>query len=775
LADAPNAQAFPTFAEVRVARAASEAWLLDRGGQPLQEIRVDSHARRLAWVPLAEISPTLRAAVLRAEDRRFYEHAGVDWRAIAGALVHALRGARPRGASTLSMQVASLVAEPAGAARGRRGLGQKWRQIRDARELERHWRKDEIFEAYLNLVSFRGELQGIGAASRGLFNKDPHGLDAEESALLAALLRAPNAPAARVARTACAIARGVGEDEARALSSGSGRTSPASAAQRSDAPGRDDRASPVDCAPLQRLARTRIRPHYFIERRADLAPVLGARWAPRLAPGGSVRTTLRADLQRFVAAALSRNLSDLRARRVHDGAVLVVDHASGEVLAYVANGGAQASASQVDGIRARRQAGSVLKPFLYALAFEERLLTPETLLDDNAADFAVGGGVYRPASFDRTFRGLVPAKVALASSLNVPAVRVLLMTGVDPLLERLQRAGFTGLREAEHYGPSLALGTADITLWELVTAYATLARGGERPTLRWMGGEGDAAAQAVPDVGAGGRRSNGPAAKAAGDAKGKQLSLAIPAGPSVGSGVDVGDESRRAYQPATTALIARVLSDRESRALVFGLDNPLATRFWAAAKTGTSKDMRDNWCVGFTDRYTIGVWMGNFDGQPMQDVSGITGAAPLWARVADYLHAQSPSRAPTLPEGVTERRGPRGLELYLSGTEPPERGLRGRSPRPVARITYPAADTLFALDPEIPVDRQAVLFEAEGLRRGDRWRLNGKNLSGRGAAAPWRPRPGQHVLELVDAQGHALDHVRFEVRGNVGRSRALAR
>jgi penicillin-binding protein 1C len=196
----------PGFDEVRRAHRPSEAQLLDRHGALIHELRVDNSVRRLPWVPLSEMSPALVDAVVRAEDRRFFEHGGVDWRALGDAAIDTFLKGSPRGASTLSMQVAAMLEPALRAAGSHRTVTQKWDQIRAARALEARWAKREILEAYLNLSPFRGELTGIGAAARGLFDKVPSGLDAREAATLAALLRGPNAPPDVVARRACGVA-----------------------------------------------------------------------------------------------------------------------------------------------------------------------------------------------------------------------------------------------------------------------------------------------------------------------------------------------------------------------------------------------------------------------------------------------------------------------------------------------------------------------------------------------------------------------------------------
>jgi len=201
-----NAWTMPTYQEVRQAYVKSDSTLLDRRGQILHELRTDPDRRRLEWVSLKNISPSLQEAVIAAEDRRFYEHSGIDYQAFATALCQGLTSAGLRGASTISMQLAARMDKDLRAVKGRKSIWQKGKQALAAREMERSWSKDQILEAYLNLVTFRGELQGIAASSRGLFGKDPHGLDQSESLILAALIRSPGAPSANLSKRALHLA-----------------------------------------------------------------------------------------------------------------------------------------------------------------------------------------------------------------------------------------------------------------------------------------------------------------------------------------------------------------------------------------------------------------------------------------------------------------------------------------------------------------------------------------------------------------------------------------
>lgn len=669
----------PAFDQVRAAWPTSEATLLDRHGVLLQEVRLDHRARRTDWTALADVSPAMQAAVLLAEDRRFLDHGGVDWLAAAKAALTNWLAERPRGASTISMQVAALL-DPGLAARGgRRGVAEKWRQMQAAHELEAAWSKAEILEAYLNLTPFRGDLVGIDSAARALFDKRPAGLGETEALVLAALIRAPGARPDAVARRACTLAA--------ALPGG-----PA-------------------CRTVTALAKNSLTGRHPIVPAANLAPHLARRLLAT--PGQRIASTLDAGLQVAVRAILAEQLGGLAGRNVEDAAALVADNLSGEVLAYVSLGGPASASPESDGVQALRQAGSTLKPFLYALALERRYLTAASLLEDRPLALATAGGNYAPENYDHRHRGLASLRQALAGSLNIPAVRTLELVGADLFAERLAGLGFTGLTEAaDFYGPALALGSLDVSLWQLVGAYRALANGGRLGELHLIPGR---------------------------------------------------SRSRRVTDPGAAWIVADILADRSARATTFGLENALATPFWSAVKTGTSKDMRDNWCIGFSDRYTVGVWVGNFSGAPMHDVSGVSGAAPAWRLIMAHLHAGRPSSPPKPPARLQHRQvalpgeAPR-MEWFLAGTTPGASDWAAA--RPPAAIVQPGDGDILAYDPDIPAVSQRLGLKASHAPAGSRWQMNGTDWE----ADSWPLRRGRHRLALVDAGGAALDEVEFEVR-----------
>jgi penicillin-binding protein 1C len=700
------AQALPTFADVRTAHRPSDATLFDRDGVPLQTLRTDASVRRLAWVPLADMSPALLQAIVLSEDQRFYEHSGVDWSAVAQSAWGNLWNLKTRGASTLTMQLAGLLDDGLARPAGGRSIVQKIDQAFTATQLDARWKKSEILEAYLNSVPLRGEIVGIDALAQTLFDKHASGLDAQEAAVAAALVRGPNAKAELVAQRACGVLR----------------------------------LQQVDCKGVASLTETalarpggmplgeQLAPHFA---RQVVVPTSAATGAA--ASAAQPRSTLIAGLQRVAIAALRRQLAELNGRNVEDGAIVVLDNASGEVLAWVGSSGDMSGAAQVDGVLARRQPGSTLKPFVYALAFEKRLITPASLIDDSPAQLATTNGLYLPQNYDHDFKGWVSARTALGASLNVPAVRVGAMLGPDALALRLNAFGLNLPQPGGYYGSALALGSADVTLLALTNAYRTLANGGLYT----------------------------PVALAALQAQRSQ--------------------PRRVADPAAVFLVTDILADNNARARTFGLTSLLATRGFAAVKTGTSKDMRDNWCVGFTDHYTVGVWIGNASGEAMHGVSGISGAAPVWQALVKHLHEGRPSRPPPAPSGVVRehvrfeaQREPAREEWFMNGTEQAQQRasaqLAGASAGVGAGsglvnaarfgIVSPRDGSIFAIDPDIPPTAQRISFEGEP----GTWVLDGKRLG----VAPrwsWAPWPGRHELSLVGRSGETLQIVHFEVRG----------
>jgi penicillin-binding protein 1C len=565
------AHATPSFNEVKASHQPSDTLVLDRHGEVLHRLRTNTAVRRGQWVALGDVSPALRTALVLSENKRFYEHSGVDWRAASAAAWGNLWNTKTRGASTITMQLAGLLDATLMRGSAGRSVVQKLGQTLSAQSLERTWRKDQILEAYLNLVPLKGELVGIDALSQSLFGKAAHGLDAREAAVASALVRAPNAAVNQVVQRACAVLKDL-EPSTQAVG----------------CQGLDFFVSGA----LQRrgyAASEGIAPH--VARRASASAATTGNTIANTT-STSITTTLSAPLQRFAVKTLQQHLRELGGRHVEDAALVVLDNATGEVLAWVGSSGVLSDAQEVDFVTALRQPGFTLKPFLYAQAIAQRRITAASLLEDSGTQIQTSGGLYIPQNYDRQFKGWVSARTALGASLNVPAVRALVMVSPHAFHAQLVALGLPLKESGDYYGYSLALGSAEVSLLNLANAYRALANGGRAdPTTLTL----------------------------------RPTAVPAPAPAPVRAIAPVLD-------PRAAFIVGDILSDANSRARTFGTDNVLATRFWSAVKTGTSKDMRDNWALGYSQRYTVGVWVGNASGEPMWDVSGTTGAAPSGLR-----------------------------------------------------------------------------------------------------------------------------------------------
>lgn len=700
--------------------------LEDRHGLVLRATRTRDGARG-GWVPLAELDPKVLQAFLALEDHRFFEHRGVDLRAVARALRDNLAAGRVRsGGSTITMQTARLIRRTPHTAGG------KLAQMLWALRIENRLDKQSVLEQYLNRVPLGQGTSGVAAAAALYFDGDARHLSWGQAALLAALAHAPardnplEAPERARARRALALRRLVEL----------GRLAPAEAERAGAEPLRvRPRAAPF------------FAPH-FTTRVLQWAELEGR------APHGVWTTSLDLGLQQALEAEVRHTVDLLRERTVAHAAAVVLDNASGEILAWVGSPDFFAdTAGQVDMVVSPRQPGSALKPFLYGLAFD-RGYTAATVLPDVPRAYPTSVGPYRPRNYDRAFHGPVRVREALASSYNVPAVELAHRVGGGSLLRTLRLAGFESLtRDAGYYGLGLALGNGDVTLLELANGYRALANGGTwRPAVWRRGGE------------LSGR----------------------------------GPRERRVMSRGAAVLALDLLRDPVARIPGFGRDTPLDFPFPAAAKTGTSRHFTDNWAVATTERFTVAVWVGNFSGRPMQGVGGITGAGPLLHRAVLLVARRYPPGALAEPgeAGATRTRICRlsGLaptsycpttdEWFLPGTGPGRpcdwhgphgvalpveyaEWLAAAAPvgRPVThapafRIVAPRDGDRYELP--VGVERRYATLALQAVGADDapvRWFVDGRALR----EARWALQPGAHVIRAETPVG-AADQVRITVR-----------
>lgn len=699
--------------------------LEDRGGLPLRATRAADGSRG-GWTPVAEVDPRLVQAFISAEDHRFYAHHGVDVRSVARAAWVDVRGGRRSGASTLTMQTARLL----------RPLDRSWtgkaRQAMWALRLEAHLQKRAILEQYLNRVPLGQGAVGVSAASSLYFGASARELSLGQAALLAGIARSPSRDNPLMSPDRARARRNVVLRRMRRL----GYATPDEVARAMDEPVFPPRQAASFLAP------------HFTTRVLQWAEASGKR-------DGTVRTSLDLELQALLEAEVRHTVRVLHDRGAHHAAAVVLDNSTGEVLAWVGSPDfTEPKVGQVDMVVSPRQPGSALKPFLYGLAFD-RGHTAATVIPDVPHSFATAMGPYRPQNYDRRYHGPVRARVALASSYNVPAVELADRLGVEALLTTLHRAGFASLAHpAPYYGIGLALGNGDVTLLELANAYRALANGGEWMPYRY-----------------------------------------VPASPG-----EPAPRRERVMSRQAAALVIDILSDPDARAPGFGNETPFDFPFPAAAKTGTSRHFTDNWAVGVTRGFTVAVWVGDFSGRPMEGVSGISGAGPLLYRsmlaVASHRAPGAlplPQEAGLVPVRVCQLSGLRAtpacpslVEWFIPGTEPThvddwEQAGRLSLPDEYAEWAaaeggrWPqmtrAADTRFRiLSPrdgdryEVPAGVEAryatLSFHAAGTNAPVRWFVDGVEVPG----ARWRLAAGAHRVRAETGAGQSSE-VRIVVAG----------
>ena len=630
----------------------------DRNGKTLRETRVGERFRR--EVTYSEIPANVIHAMLAAEDKRFFSHSGVDWLAAGRAAVSsAYAGRKTSGASTISQQLIKLsVPRP-------RTLMTKVIEMATALRLEQIWPKEEILAAYLNRLDFGNLNFGVAAAANYYFGKPLSDLSNAEAALLAGLpwnpaRLNPHANAAGAKRRQETVLRRMREsgwlaqeEYERAVAE----------ALRYERPRRVFNAPHFVDLVLQREGRELARDE---DRNTGFQPVRTAGVPPavqgddrqdarlphsrdgrdpsRGRSRGEVRTTLDLDLNRFIERSVTERLASLRAENVRDAAAVVLDNRTGEVLGFVGSENYFAPGSgMVNGAMQPRSAGSTIKPITYLLAFE-RGDTAATIVPDVPTEFPTPTGPYRPENYHRHCQGPARYREALACSLNIPAVKVLQsLGGAAPLQRRLQAWGVTTLpKPPDEYGLGLTIGNAEVRLLELANLYATLARMGEWRPYRLLECASPLALSPVQ-----GQSGRGLPHSKGGAAFGKNRDFE--------NRTDDGDAQTGATRSQLCWLIADMLSDNAARTPAFGANSALRFDFPVACKTGTSTDFRDNWTVGYTPEFTVAVWVGNFNGSPMREVSGVTGAAPIMHDVMEYLRRRFGTTWFARPSAVVER------------------------------------------------------------------------------------------------------------------------
>ena len=618
--------------------------ILDRNGNPLYEI-LDPNAGRRTYRQLDKISPYMVAATIATEDKAFYSHPGFDVLAIFRAFWQNYQsGETVSGASTITQQLArALLFSPQ--ERSEQTYNRKVREAILAAEITRRYTKDQILELYLNEIYFGNMAYGVEAAAETYFGVTADRLTLGQASFLAGL---PQAPAVYDVYTNPTAAFARHEDVLRLMWE---------ASQEQGGIYVSNNPQPIRLEPSALLAAANeIRtfsfkspeiqmryPHWVNYVRSLLEAQFDSQTIYR--SGFTVYTTLDPTLQDAAQQMVRRQVDSLADRHVTDGALVAIRPSSGEILAMVGSADFynEAISGQVNMAVSPRQPGSSIKPLTYAAAFEKGW-TPSTLIWDVPSEFPPSGRAddprppYAPTNYDGRFHGPVTVRAALANSYNIPAVKALDFVGIydnaetqieDGFLAFARRMGITTLTRPD-YGLSLTLGGGEVTLLELTNAYAVFANGGRK----------------VPAV----------AITRILDYAGNTVYSYSP---------PLGDQVLRAEY---AYLITSILSDIQARVPAFGANSILNLPFPTAVKTGTTNDFRDNWTMGYTPDLAVGVWVGNADFTPMQNTTGLTGAAPIWSEFMQAGIQQITGGNPTQfsrPGGIVEQ-----VICAVSGTQP---------------------------------------------------------------------------------------------------------
>jgi 1A family penicillin-binding protein len=645
----------------------------DRKGRLLYEAP-GPHSGKFSPLPLEEIPLFIRQATIATEDASFYSNPGFDPKGVLRAIIANLRGREiVMGGSTITQQVVrNFILPPE--ERYERTLRRKLREITLAWLITLRYPKDEILAYYLNHTYYGNFAYGIKAAAEAYFGKDVRELSLAEGALLAGLpqcpstcnpLQNPEEARARLKIVLSLMVKNgyITQEEAQLALNQKLQFAP----------------SPF---PIQA-------PHFVFFAQEELKRLQ----LPSQTRTFHVYTTLDLDLQREAEEVIRRHLERLAQEKpphnVNNAALVALNPSTGEILAMVGSPDFfnPSISGAINMAIVPRQPGSAFKPFTYAVALSQGFTPASMLLDVPTTFLTAEGKPYTPMNYDRTYHGPVSLREALGSSLNVPAVRVLDEVGVEKVLELAKELGITTLKDAERYGLSLTLGGGEVPLLELTAAYAAFANGGYRVTpfaiLRVEDSKGQSLWEAKPRI-----------------------------------GPRVLDE-RVAY------LITNILSDDEARVIGFGRGSVLNLSRPAAVKTGTTTDWRDNWTIGYTPRLVTGVWVGNADHSPMYEVSGITGAAPIWHDFMEKAHRGLPIQDFPRPEGIVELEvcafsgklpNPycphRRRELFIAGTEPTQTCSLHRLVKIDSLTGLPASPST---PPERVVEKVVTIFPPEAI------------------------------------------------------------
>lgn len=665
---------------------------VDRMGVPLSRTFENSW-NLYERVSLEKTPNFLKEAFIISEDKRFLSHIGFDPLAILHAFASNIKAFRIiRGASTLSEQVIRML-HPR-----KRTFRNRLLEIIEATLLETKFSKDDILEFYLNQVPFGGKIRGVKSAALSLFDRDISTLSKKESLSLAVQVRAPSEFSPKTPRGKKLLEKRILELAERMRLKGLINNNELE----------EIKSSPINVSKNSLL----VDASHFIGHIEKL-PVKTFGDKP-------IRTTIKSSVQNTAKELLKARIKDLSPYAVKNGGILVIDNRSMEVLAWVNASSEKSGTESIDSITTLRQPGSTLKPFLYAKALEKGW-DASTLIEDSPLLRGVGAGLKEYRNFSRTYYGPVRLRIALGNSLNIPAVRTIEFVGRGDFFSLLKELGFNSLgKDPDFYGDGLALGNGEVSLYELVRAYSTLANGGIKREPKFF------------------------------------LDEKHPS------------SFKRIIRKDVSSLIGDILSDPDARALEFGRGGLFAFPSETAIKTGTSSDFHDAWAIGYSSRYTVGVWLGNLNREPMREISGARGAVLLLRSIFSFLDRYNSSpplfRDPSLKRKAIcddpEKECSAIEELFLTRKEEnleKEKSILNCK----ASFETPTQGLNIADDPRIPDSLEALPLKLSNSIKPvlTNWYVDEKLLETTQNGVQktmWKLIPGRHVAKAkVNIEGCA--------------------
>jgi len=606
--------------------------IFDRNGKLLYSIYANQNR---TFVPLSSIPKSMQQASIAIEDKSFYQHGAIDFKGIARAFYSIAVHKQLQGGSTLTQQlVKTSLLTP------ERTVTRKIKEVVLSFATEALYPKSKILEMYLNQVPYGGTAYGVEAAAQTYFGKHAKELDIAESALLAGLPEAPTTYSPFGAHPELAKKR---QEEVIKNMYDQGYIT------------REEKEKALaEKLNYQKFSDNIKAPHFVLYVKDLLVKKYGQQ---AVEEGGlSVTTSLDLDLQEYAQASVSAEVASLKGYNVSNGAALISNPKTGEILAMVGSKGYfdPSIDGNVNVALSLRQPGSSIKPINYAVGLIHGYNGATPFIDDKICYPNTNEPAYCPVNYDSKFHGIVQMRFALANSINIPAVKMLKLNGVQAMISTASAMGISTFTDPSRYGLSLTLGGGEVTMLDMATAYGVFANSGYRINLH-------------------------PILKVT-DSKGKTLEEYKPlASPIFG---------KKVLPEGVSFIISSILSDNDARSMEFGSNSPLKMgNLPVAVKTGTTNDFRDNWTVGYTPSYVVVVWVGNNGNQAMSGlVSGITGAAPIWhdlmAHLLENKTAEPFQRPPDviqksicavsglLPKADPANRCQTRFEYFISGTEP---------------------------------------------------------------------------------------------------------